>query len=177
MATRALAEVFDELLWIDDDVVFDPDDVGRLRESGAPLVAGVCPKKGKRELAVHVMPGTASFTFGPSGGLVEVLYAGTGFLYTRRSLYEEMAAELPVCNAQFGEPIVPYFLPFVVQTEKGPWYLAEDYAFCERARRAGHRILVDTRIRLLHLGSHAYGWEDAGRDVERHESFTYSFRA
>ena len=32
--------------------------------------------------------------------------------------------------------------------------------------------MADTTIRLWHVGNHAYGWEDAGRDLERFETFT-----
>jgi hypothetical protein len=47
-------------------------------------------------------------------------------------------------------------------------YLGEDYAFCERARQAGIPIIVDTRIRLFHLGDYPFGWEEiAGRKTER----------
>ena len=67
---------------------------------------------------------------------------------------------------QFGQRVIPFFMPFVTATDRGLWYLGEDYAFCERARLAGHRVFVDTAIRLFHLGTYAYGWEDAGRDVE-----------
>jgi hypothetical protein len=171
LATRALDEGFDELFWIDDDIVFRPDDVFRLRESGAPMVAGIYAKKRKRALAVYAEPGTESFTFGPGGGLAAVQFVGSGFLYTRRSVYDAIASELPVCNEGFGERVVPYFLPFVMNTERGPWYLGEDYAFCERARRAGHRIMVDTRIRLFHIGTYEFGWEDAGNAAERFESY------
>jgi hypothetical protein len=95
---------------------------------------------------------------------------------THRRLYEAMAAELPTCNEHFGEAVVPYFLPFVVETERGPWYLGEDYAFCERARRAGHRVLVDTRVRLFHVGTYEYGWEDAGGSLPRNAEYTLHLR-
>lgn len=52
----------------------------------------------------------------------------------------------------------------------------EDFAFCERARRAGESIFVDTRVRLFHVGSYGYGWEDAGRDPERFTSYEFRFR-
>lgn len=38
MATDALAQGFDELVWIDSDVVFNPDDVERLRSHNLPFV-------------------------------------------------------------------------------------------------------------------------------------------
>jgi hypothetical protein len=175
-ATQALADGFDGLLWIDDDVIFRPDDAIRLHQSGEALIGGIYAKKGRRELAVHAAPGTTSFTFGPQGGLVEVRYIGTGFLFTHRRVYEAIAPELPVCNEGFGERVVPYFLPFVANSDKGLWYLSEDFAFCERARRVGYPILADTRIRLFHVGAHSYGWEDAGQSLERSESYTYHLR-
>ena len=43
----------------------------------------------------------------------------------------------------------------VVPHEDAPtdsWYLAEDYASCERARTAGHPLMADTGVRLFHVG-------------------------
>ena len=47
------------------------------------------------------------------------------------------------------------------------------YAFCERARQCGYKIMADTSIRLWHIGEYAYGWEDAGLDRPRHDSFLF----
>jgi hypothetical protein len=51
--------------------------------------------------------------------------------------------------------------------------LGEDYAFCERARQCGYKIMADTSIRLWHIGEYAYGWEDAGLEKVRHDSFLF----
>ena len=51
MATDALADGFDELLWIDSDIEFAADDVARLRAYGEPVVCGLYAKKGWREFA------------------------------------------------------------------------------------------------------------------------------
>jgi hypothetical protein len=60
------------------------------------------------------------------------------------------------------------------QSPAGHWYLPEDYAFCERARRCGYKIMADTTIRLWHHGSYGYTWEDAGKDKERYETFYFN---
>ncbi len=176
MASDALAQGFDELMWIDSDMVFDPDDVDKLRRHDLPLVCGIYPKKACREFACSFLPETRNVLFGVRGGLIELLYCGFGFVHTRRVVYETMQRELklPLCNQRFkGLPLAPYFAPEIVGEGEQAWYLAEDYSFCERARHRGFRIMADTTIRLWHVGSYHYGWEDAGRDVERFRDYTF----
>lgn len=175
MATDALEQGFAETMWIDSDVGFNPDDVDRLRSHNLPIACGIYPKKGKRELAIHVLPGTEKIVFGRGGGLVEIKYAATGFLHVRRAVYETMARELklPLCNTRFKRPMWPFFLPLVIEDKEGPWYLAEDYAFCERARQSGYQIFADTTVRLFHYGGFGFSWEEAGYDVRRYETYTY----
>src|SRR5690242_2909559 len=145
MASDALAQGFDELMWIDRDIVFDPDDVDKLRRHDLPLVCGIYPKKGCRQFASAFLPETRQISFGVHGGLVELLYCGFGFVHTRRVVYEAVQRELrlPVCNQRFkGLPLTPYFAPLIVGEGEQAWYLAEDYSFCERARRCGFRIMA-----------------------------------
>ena len=52
IATDALAQGFDELIWIDSDVVFRPEDVERLRSHCLPFVCGIYAKKSRREPVV-----------------------------------------------------------------------------------------------------------------------------
>ena len=61
----------------------------------------------------------------------------------------------------------------IVEDASGPWYLAEDFAFSERARQCGYTILADTTIRLRHFGSYGYSWEEAGGEVRRYKSYRY----
>jgi len=175
MATDALLDGFEETMWIDADVDFHPNSIDRLRAHNLPIVAGIYPQKGKRALASHIMPGSPKMVFGKDGGLVEILYAGAGFLLVRREVYMAVQQRLPMCNARFKIPLIPFFHPMLHQCEDGHWYLAEDYAFCERARQCGYKIMADTTIRLWHIGNHAYGWEDAGMERERFDSFVLNF--
>ncbi len=176
MATDAMADGFDETMWIDSDVGFDPDDVDKLRRHNVPIACGIYPQKGRRVLACHVLPGTEKLIFGDEGGLTEILYAGTGFLLVRREAYETIhqKLQLPLCNERFGgRPMVPYFQPMSHPDATGHWYLAEDFSFCQRARQAGFKIHADTSVRLLHFGNYGYGWEDAGMELQRFRTFHF----
>ena len=174
MATDALREGFDETLWIDSDIGFDPDAIECLRSHNLPIVCGIYPKKGQPALACHVLPGTKSVTFGEGGGLIELMYAATGFLLVRREVYLRIHRHfnLPVCNERFARPLIAFFQPIVRTIDDGYWYLAEDYSFCHRAREAGLQIMADTSIRLWHIGEGCFGWEDAAGQTQRQASFT-----
>jgi hypothetical protein len=176
MVTNALLDGFDETMWIDSDVAFNPDDVDRLRSHNLPISCGIYPQKGKRALACHVMPGTAKLSFGNEGGVQEILYAATGFLHVRREVYETIKNKLalPTCNQRFERTMEPFFQPMIRPDGEGNWYLAEDFAFCHRARDAGFSIFADTTIRLWHLGTYAYSWEDAGIEQKRFGTFHYN---
>lgn len=177
MATDALSSGFEETMWIDADVDFHPDTVDRLRSYNLPITCGIYPQKGKRAIACHILPGTPRIVFGQGGGLLEIQYAATGFLHVRRGVYERIQRQLtlPMCNERFGAPMIPFFQPMLHNREDGHWYLAEDYAFCERARQCGFKIVADTTIRLWHIGSFAFGWEDAGMERQRNATFTLNF--
>jgi hypothetical protein len=182
-ATSALADGAEAILWIDSDISFALDAVEALCRHQLPVVSGLYPKKGVRDFAVALERGTPELRVGEGGGLYDVRYVGAGFLYTDRLVYQDVQRffGLPACNTRFGGATVPYFLPMVVPDEDGPpgsyWYLGEDYAFCERARQAGHKIVLDTRLRLGHVGKYTYGWEDAGQQIERVSAATFSYGA
>jgi hypothetical protein len=163
------AQGFAELMWIDSDIAFDPDDFEKLRGHGLQIACGLYPKKGPREFACEFLPGTPGVRFGQHGGQVEVRYCGLGFTLVRKDVFQAIhhTLKLPICNRRFGTPLVPFFQPLIVGEPAGPWSLSEDYAFCERAPRCGYKVVADTTIRLWHVGSYKYGWEDAGGGAAR----------
>lgn len=179
LATDALRDGYRWLMWIDSDIGFDPADVERLAGHGRPMVAGIYAKKGRREMACEIAAGVDQLVLGEGGGLVEAAYVGMGFVWSAREVYESIVdrSVLPVCNEQFGRPLVPFFQPMVSADDRGrPWYLAEDYAFCRRARGAGYALWVDTSIRLRHFGDYGYTWEDAGTAKLEYLTYEYEIR-
>jgi hypothetical protein len=182
IATDAVDQGFEELMWIDSDMEFDPASVMQLRTHNLPIVCGLYPKKGRRALSSAIFPRTESVIFGRGGGLLEIRYAATGFLYTRRRVYLDIQrhCELPICNLQFNHPLVPFFMTMTVETDESTpanprhWYLSEDFAFSHRARLAGYKIFADTSIRVGHIGRYTYAWEDAGISMNRYETFHFT---
>jgi hypothetical protein len=170
MATEALADGFSELMWIDADIGFEPDDVDRLLGHNLPFVCGIYTKKGVPELACRLLPDTTELTLGEGGGLIEIQYAAMGFTLVRAEVFHRLDDESPIpdCVGYHGRVMRPYFLPMIDTTtiamidpgSRPVAYLGEDFAFSKRARTCQVAIMADTTIRLLHYGRHAYGWED-----------------
>ncbi len=90
MANDALAQGFDELMWINPDIVFDPDDLDQLRQHNLPLICGLYAMKASRQFACAFLPNTRQIVFGVGGDVLEILSCGFGFVLTRRVLYETM---------------------------------------------------------------------------------------
>jgi hypothetical protein len=173
LAADALADEFEETMWIGPDMVFEPAFVDRLRAHGLPIVCGIYPQPGRRELCCQVLPGTPVTVFGDGGGLLEIQYAGGGFLLVRREVYLCMQTQLqlPLCHEPAQRPQVPFFQPLVSTEGGASRYLPDDYAFCVRARRCGYRIHADTTLRLSRLATYAYSWEEAGATPPRYARF------
>lgn len=171
LATWALDEGYSSLMWIDSDIAFPTDAVDQLLDRDLPLVGGAYPKKGQSAFAFHY--DGPELVMGAEGGLVEVQYLPAGFLLTRREVYEDMIKQLalPLCNRAFGDAFYPFFLPQMVPFRGESWYLPEDFSFCHRARACGYRILLDTTLRLSHVGPYPYSWEDACGERQRFDTF------
>jgi hypothetical protein len=160
LASVALASGFDEIMWIDSDIGFNPSDVDKLRDHGLPLCCGLYVKKGGQDVTFQLLPGDKSLVMGK--GLREVFHAGFGFMYTCREVYESIKCRcnLPDCDTAQGQPVTPYFVPELVNDPSGWQYLSEDVAFCHRARGSGYKIMADTTIFLSHIGRHPFTWKD-----------------
>jgi len=63
MAGEALHEGFTETLWIDTDIIFEPQAVERVRSHKLPIVAGLYPQPGGRSLACELLPETKKVLF------------------------------------------------------------------------------------------------------------------
>jgi len=180
LASNALHDGAEAMLFIDADLGFNPLDALRLLARPEPVIAGVYAKKGRREMASRFAEGVDEILFGASAfGLYPLKYAATGFLRIRAPVLHRMIVELalPLCNTDWGRGFWPFFQSLAVPLESGTFhYLSEDWAFSHRLGQIGVTPLADTSIRLWHFGRYGYGWEDAGADVSRYPTYIYRTR-
>jgi hypothetical protein len=184
LASAALSAGYDEIMWIDSDISFEPGDVDKLRSHGLPFCCGIYPQKSRFPLGESINSGSKAFAckflketeqvkLGKGGGVIEILNTGFGFVHTRHALYEAIknANNWPECKLKVSdeplarffipESVTPFFLPELANEELGWQYLTEDLAFCRRVRNCGFKIMADTSIRLTHVGRYAFTWEDS----------------
>jgi hypothetical protein len=165
-------------LFVDADIGFEPDQVFRLIESGADVVAGVYPIKrvnwDKVKRAIQdKRPKLASASLdyvleindpdhvAVVNGFTRVRYAGTGFLMIRRHVFEKMCAHPDYASLQFfrehshdaltGSPNRFALFECMIDPKTGT-YLSEDFAFCKRWTDIGGEIWADLQSELDHVG-------------------------
>jgi hypothetical protein len=166
------------LLFIDADIGFTPDEVFRLIECGADVVAGCYPikrvdwEKARRAMAAG-RPNLASASLdyvleldNPDevrvvNGFTRVRFAGTGFLMIRRQALERMCAHPDYARLRFFrehslDSLVGSLNRFalfecMIDPATGT-YLSEDFAFCKRWTDIGGEIWADLGSRLDHVG-------------------------
>jgi len=166
------------LLFVDADIGFTPDQVFRLIESGADVVAGAYPIKrvnwDKAKRAIDAgRPNVAAAALdyvleiedpdhvAVVNGFTRVRYAGTGFLMIRRHVFEKMCAHPDYAALQFfrehsrdalaGSPNRFALFECMIDPKSGT-YLSEDFAFCKRWTDIGGEIWTDLQGRLDHVG-------------------------
>jgi hypothetical protein len=165
-------------LFVDADIGFEPDQVFRLIESGADVVAGCYPikrinwEKLKRAIENN-RPKLASASLdyvleindpdhvAVVNGFTRVRYAGTGFLMIRRHVFEKMCAHPDYASLQFfrehshdalaGSPNRFALFECMIDPKTGT-YLSEDFAFCKRWTDIGGEIWADLQSELDHVG-------------------------
>lgn len=159
LATAALTQNADYLLWLDSDMRFPKDALSRLLAHDKPIVGcnysqrAVPPKP-----TAHISLGGGEFkhvwTNPEDKGLQEVGYLGFGCMLTKAEVFKKMER--------------PWFhLGYSTKNHK---FIGEDVYFCIQAQKAGYPVLLDHDLskEIGHIGSfefrheHTYIEPDAG---------------
>lgn len=162
MARNSLVNEFlktdaQDMLFIDSDVIINPDDVLRLlaQHAGRDVTAGMYPRRAKDKRFFLDMHFDEDGNFEFDGSLMKVQRVGTGFMMISRKIIEKLIADHPEWRYENKDGVgaVSAVFDFAVKDGK---FVGEDYLFCDRVREAGGSVWVDVDISLPHIGTEAF---------------------
>ena len=159
---------YQRLLFIDSDIVFTVDDVGKLWQMAEPFVVGCYTMKTLE----------APYAAWRDGELVDLAkcpsepfcvdYAGTGFMMIDRFVFEKLKTDNPDI-VEYEEGKIGQCWNFFQDPVIDGFHCSEDYFFCRAWREIGGEVWMNPRVRLKHIGTHVFSGDTDGVDepVER----------
>lgn len=149
LVARFLASDSSDLVFIDSDLSWSPDDLLRLVAFDTPLVAGVYQRKSRTKVDFAVKFGPAISM--DAQGLVAVERVGTGFMRLRRDCLDRMVAAHPALRLD-----APHLFALFDTSIADGVFIGEDFTFCDRWRALGGQVLVDPGMNFGHHGAAVY---------------------
>jgi hypothetical protein len=158
-----LASDYTDLLFIDDDMGWQPNDVVRLLASEQDVIGGVGCKKvmcADTEISKWCLRALNGPLVQDEMGALEVEAVGTGFMKITRTVFEKMIAAHPDWKRR-GWPRMPeavraWYYQFFRFDPNDVDEIGEDIAFCHTWRALGGTVWIDPTIKLVHVGEHEY---------------------
>jgi hypothetical protein len=158
-----LASDYTDLLFIDDDMGWQANDVVRLLASPRAVIGGIgckkvmCADTDPQKWCLRTLGGQIRQD---DMGAIEVEAVGTGFLKIERSVFERMQLIHPEWKRR-GWPNMPaptreQYYEFFRFSHEGEEEFGEDIGFCREYRSMGGTIWIDPTIKLIHVGEHEY---------------------
>ena len=185
-ANRALKGKWDKILHVDSDIEFTYEDFKRLILSPHAFIGGSYPLKclppvvnfnplpGRGQELLKNKRGYDLYAFeefkkkyADQDGIVEVRDIPTGFLCVDMSVYKKLSETAEVYgdyHQETGE-LTGYFDFYptkVIDRE----LLSEDYGLTYLARKAGFKVMFDTKVMTAHYGNHLYKMGQVFGEVE-----------
>jgi hypothetical protein len=155
------------LLFIDSDIMFEPEDAYRLLQADKDVIAGMYPKKyivwdrlKKNPNAERVDFPIGDKTRVTDDNYIESNYLPTGFLMIKRETIQKLITLHP--ELKYKNDIDGYMSAgdnfynlFQVGVRNGI-YESEDWGFCSLWKETGGQVLIHPDINLKHVGWHNY---------------------
>lgn len=146
LASHAVVNKFDEVLWIDDDMVFDRHLYEDLKESGKDICCGLFISRHSPYMScLFSSLDPVERVNDVPGDVFRVEACGFGAILMKAKVLED------VMNNHHGMCFVP--------DQK----FGEDVAFCNRAKTCGYEIWCDPTVRVGHVGNVIIWPEDGDR--------------
>lgn len=164
----------DVLMFIDDDMVFDPVDAIKVAALAyiekLDIVGGVYVTKSETSCHPQFIPNDGEIIdFRKDGVAQEVRMINTGFMAIRRETLEKIVEKdlVHLCHPK-SLAYYPFFSPREEFIDGEWWYLSEDWGFCHLARSICLKVWIDTSIRLKHIGKYKYDLDDCLKTMKTH---------
>jgi len=149
LVQMAIDGEFDDLIFIDSDIQFDPNWIFTLLDHDADVVGGTYPKKSDMaSFPVKALPEGVTVQ---ENGLAEVEGLGTGFLRISSKAFKAVS-EISTSYTNDGKSAK---MVFDVQIVDGD-LVSEDNIFCRKWRELGGKIYLDTSMTCAHIGTKRY---------------------
>jgi len=138
---------YDYLMWIDSDIVFNPDDFFRLLNHNLDIVSGLYLTESGNSYATvkdwdvetYKKNGRFDFLkkdFKNDKKLFEVSYTGFGFILIKKGVFEKIE--------------YPWFKPRFIEMDHIREFTMEDVTFCLEAKEKGFKIMIDPNVIVGH---------------------------
>ena len=154
LISKAINDGFDRILWLDSDMVFEPEILRILNEdldNGFDVVSGLYFKRVRPITPViysvcdieklegnKLNPVSEPYTNYPQNSIFEIAACGFGCV---------------MMNVSALQTVIDQYGKLLFSPVGG---FGEDMSFCMRARSAGVRIWCDSRIKCGHIGYHVF---------------------
>jgi hypothetical protein len=156
-----LASDCTDLLFVDDDVQWEPGAVLKLLGYDADIVAGIYPKRSD-PLGFHCRyKQDQKELWSNEQGLIEVEGVPMGFTRITRRCLEKMIVHYPQSRFRCDQAPNGYAWALFDNLHEGDAYYGEDYSFCRRWFLMGGKVWVDPNIGMGHVGNKMF-WGNFG---------------
>jgi hypothetical protein len=140
---------YDTILWIDSDIIFNPEDAIKLIESDKQITTGAY-LLGSGEVTVYpklLKPGYTYDQVKEMKDPVRVEGCGFGFLAIKQGVFESLSR--------------PWFQSAYITTDEGNTFpmMGEDLSWCKRVKDAGFEIWFDPTVKVTHNKMMKLTWE------------------
>ena len=169
VASSFLRSDCDVLLIIDSDMFFRPEDAISLCEKAMKydFIGAMYVTRAENPQPALLLPPDTPVVFGPLEEPVEVPFISTGFMAVTKKVFARLSEDLPECHKSWNSrgdktAFWPFYQPYWIDWPEpdGTIYLSEDWALCDRVKKAGMKVWLDPSIRLAHQATTMRTMED-----------------
>lgn len=138
---------YDYMLWLETDMVFEPEDVWKLIEVDKDIVSGAYPMgtaapdivvAGNDDKGRLTMSGLRKLNEVQGQTLVPIDFCGLGFVLVKQGVFEKL--KYPWFWEMYAEP----------DDAGNIEYLGDDFSFCNHVKKAGYVIYLHSGVMLGH---------------------------